>query len=70
MESKGKAIAVAIVSILSPFTTCATEFAKRGFHSVPLIPSPEPETLSLMILGVALIAGGVIARSWHSRNQD
>lgn len=71
MKSKGKAIALAIVPVLSlPFAAQAAEFAKSGFHPILLLPSPEPETLSLMILGIVLIAGGAIARSLISRNQD
>lgn len=58
---------VAIASFFSStLVSQAKSLAQIGTHAVPMVPSPEPETISLMILGVVLLAGGAIVRNWDS----
>lgn len=61
----GRAVAIAAF-FSSPPISQAKSLAQIGTHTVPIVPSPEPETISLMILGVVLLAGGAIVRNWDS----
>lgn len=71
MKLKWKGISLAAGALfLSPFLAEGKPLTHLHAQAVPLIPSPEPETLSLMVLGVLLIAGGAIARNWYSRIKD